>query len=78
MATNSQNEMVRLAAIRLALDHLVGRPAAAIDEGHTKLDVGQYVGQLYLSALRRAGVSQTTDGGNSINGHVDAASDLTE
>jgi hypothetical protein len=75
MATNSPNEMVRLAAIRLALDHLVGKPVVAIDAVHTKLDVGQ----LYLDALRRAnGVGQTIDGGNSINGSVGAASDPTE
>src|SRR6516225_8346323 len=53
MATNSPNPMVRLAAIRLALEHLVGKPVVAIDAVHTKLDVEQYVGQLYLSALRR-------------------------
>ena len=47
-------------------------PPVAIDATHTKLDVGR----LYLAALKRA--NGVVDGGNSINGGVGAASDLTE
>jgi len=54
------------------LDRLLGKPPVAIDATHTKLDVGQ----LYLAALKRA--NGVVDGGNSINGGVGAASDLTE
>jgi hypothetical protein len=50
LATNSQSEMVRLAAIREILDRLLGKPAVVVDATHTKVDVGQ----LYLAALRRA------------------------
>jgi hypothetical protein len=50
MATNSPDEMVRLGAIRLALDHLVGKPVVAIDAQVARLDVGAE----YLAALRRA------------------------
>jgi hypothetical protein len=50
MATNSQNPMVRLGAIRLALDHLLGRPQVTIDAQVAKFDVGA----AYLQALRRA------------------------
>jgi hypothetical protein len=78
MATdNSQPPMVQLAAIRLALDHLLGKPPVAIDTTVAKVDVT--VAELYHSALRRAGLGQTIDGGNStINGGANAASDLTE
>jgi hypothetical protein len=51
--THSRNEMTRLAAIRELLDRLLGKPAVFVDAVHTKLDVEQYVGQLYLDALRR-------------------------
>jgi len=54
------------------LDRLLGKPPVAIDATHTKLDVGQ----LYLDALKRA--NGVIDGGNSSNGSIGAASDLTE
>jgi len=69
LATNSQSEMVRLAAIREILDRLLGRPAVFVDATHTKVDIGQ----LYLAALKRANGAIDDDGGNSINGN--AASD---
>jgi hypothetical protein len=88
MATdNSQPGLVQLAAIRLALDHLVGRPAISIDAVTTKFDFGA----AYLEALRRVNsrvvegradtVGQTPDGnsGNStISGGATAASDPVE
>jgi hypothetical protein len=78
MATdNSQPPMVQLAAIRLALDHLLGKPPVAIDTTLAKVDVT--IAELYHSALRRAGLGQTIDGGNStINGGASAASDPAE
>ena len=68
----SPNESTRLSACREILDRVLGRAAIAIDATHTKLDIGQ----LYLDALKRA--NGVVDGGNSINGGVGAASDLTE
>ena len=68
--THSQNEMMRLAAIRELLDRLLGKPAVFVDATHTRVDIGQ----LYLAALKRA--NGVIDGGNS--GSVGAASDLTE
>jgi hypothetical protein len=81
MATdNSQPPMVQLAAIRLALEYLLGRPAISIDAVHTKVDIGQTVRDMYKNAMIRAGqalkhADGATDGGNSINGSVDAASE---
>jgi hypothetical protein len=46
----SPNESTRLSACREILDRVLGRAAIAIDATHTKIDIGQ----LYLSALRRA------------------------
>jgi hypothetical protein len=69
--TQSNNETIRLQALREILDRLLGKPPVAIDATHTKLDVGQ----LYLAALKRA--NGVVDGGNS-NGSVGAASDLIE
>jgi hypothetical protein len=57
LATNSQNEMVRLAAIRLALDHLIGKPQISIDAMTAKVDVGA----LYLEALKRSQNSKATE-----------------
>jgi hypothetical protein len=83
MAMNSQNEMVKLGAIRLALDHLIGKPQISIDAVTTKFDFGT----AYLEALRRVNsrvvegkadtAGQTRDGG-SINGSVGAANDPTQ
>jgi hypothetical protein len=41
---------LRLAAIRLALDHLIGKPQISIDAVTAKVDVGA----LYLEAVKRA------------------------
>ena len=46
----SPNESTRLSACREICDRVLGRAAIAIDATHTKVDIGQ----LYLSALRRA------------------------
>ena len=73
LATNSKSEMVRLAAIKEFLDRMLGRSPVAIDTTVAKVDVT--VAELYHSALRRAGLGQTIDGGNLINGSVGAASD---
>ena len=78
----------QLGAIRLALDHLIGRPQISIDAVTTKFDFGA----AYLQALRRVNsevvegqagtVGQTPDGGNSgnstISGGATAASDPAE
>jgi hypothetical protein len=48
--TLSKNESVRLAAIRECLDRLIGRSPIFVDSVTAKVDIGQ----LYLSALRRA------------------------
>ena len=53
MATNSPNEMVRLGAIRLALDHLLGRPAVCADTTVTKTDLSDAIGEAYRRALIR-------------------------
>jgi len=58
-----------LSACREILDRTLGRAAIAIDATHTRVDIGQ----LYLSALRRA--NGIIDDGNSINGSVGAASE---
>jgi hypothetical protein len=47
---NSQPPMVQLAAIRLALDHLIGKPQISIDAVTTKVDIGA----MYLAAMKRA------------------------
>jgi hypothetical protein len=70
--TKSSNEATRLAAIRELLDRLLGKPAVFVDATHTQVDVGA----IYLAALKRA--NGAIDGGNSINGSLGAASDLTE
>src|SRR6516165_10476806 len=62
--TQSNNETIRLQALREILDRLLGKPPVAIDAAHTKLDIGQ----LYLAALKRA--NGVVDGG--LNGSVDA------
>jgi hypothetical protein len=41
LATNSQNEMVRLGAIREILDRLLGRAAISVDTTVTKMDIGE-------------------------------------
>ena len=78
----------QLGAIRLALDHLIGRPQISIDAVTTKFDFGA----AYIEALRRvnsevvegkAGTGgQAPDGGNSgnstIGGGATAASDPAE
>jgi len=46
---NSQPPMVQLAAIRLALDHLVGRPAVTITATHTSVSVAD----LYKNAMAK-------------------------
>ena len=61
----SPNENTRLSACGEILDRVLGRAAIAIDATHTKVDIGQ----LYLSALKRA--NSSIDGGNSVG----AASD---
>ena len=68
----SPNENTRLSACREILDRVLGRAAIAIDATHTRIDIGQ----LYLAALKRA--NGVIDGGNSSNGSIGAASDLTE
>ena len=68
----SPNENTRLSAAREICDRVLGRSAIAIDATHTKVDVGA----MYLAALKRA--NGAIDGGNSINGSADAASDPTE
>jgi hypothetical protein len=52
--------MVQLAAIRLALDHLVGRPQVTIDATHTSVSVSE----LYKAAMIRANSSRA----NSVEG----------
>jgi hypothetical protein len=47
---NSQPGLVQLAAIRLALDHLIGRPQISIDAIHARVDIGE----LYRRAMVRA------------------------
>jgi hypothetical protein len=73
MATDkSLPPMAQLAAIRLVLDHLIGRPQISIDAVHTSVNIPE----LYHSALRRAyGMDQTI---NSINASGGAISDPTE
>ena len=61
----SPNENTRLSAVREICDRVLGRSAIAIDATHTRVDVGQ----LYLSALRRA--NGVVDSGNTINGSND-------
>src|SRR6516162_6133248 len=61
----SPNENTRLSACREICDRVLGRSAIAIDATHTRVDVGQ----LYLSALRRA--NGVVDSGNTINGSND-------
>jgi hypothetical protein len=51
LATKSQNEMTRLAAIREILDRLLGKPAVFVDATHTRV---ADIPSLYLAALRRA------------------------
>ena len=73
---NSQPPLVQLAAIRLALDHLIGRPQISIDTVRTTVSIGE----LYRNAMIRVGqASKGADGamadGTSINGSVGAASD---
>jgi hypothetical protein len=63
--TNSENETIRLQAIREILDRLLGKPAVFVDATHTKVDIAS----LYLQALQRA--NGVIDGGNSVG----AASD---
>ena len=70
--TQSSNETIRLQALREVFERLCGKSAVFVDATHTKVDIGQ----LYLAALKRA--NGVVDGGNSINGGVGAASDLTE
>jgi hypothetical protein len=55
--------MVRLAAIRLALDHLIGKPQISIDAVTTKVDVGA----LYLEALKRSQNSHAPPGEQAID-----------
>jgi hypothetical protein len=71
LATNSQNEMVRLAAIRLVLDHLVGRPAVSVDTTVTKMDLGE----LYRQALIRAN-SPAVGGNGEIEKSTIAATEI--
>jgi hypothetical protein len=68
--TLSENESVRLAAIKECLDRLIGRSPIFVDTVTAKVDLGA----LYLRALKK--VNGVSDGGNS-NG-VGAASDTTE
>jgi hypothetical protein len=53
LATHSPNEMVRLASIRLALDHLLGRPAVSVDTTVTKMDLSEAIGEAYRRSLIR-------------------------
>jgi hypothetical protein len=69
--TQSNNETIRLQALREILDRLLGKPPVAIDTTVAKVDIGA----MYLAALKRA--NGVIDGGNSVNGSG-AASDLTE
>ena len=62
--TQSSNETIRLQALREILDRLLGKPPVAIDTTVAKVDIGQ----LYLSALRRA--NGVDDSGNSINTEI--------
>jgi hypothetical protein len=50
---HSPNEMVRLASIRLALDHLLGRPAVSVDTTVTKMDLSEAIGEAYRRSLIR-------------------------
>jgi hypothetical protein len=62
MATdNSQPPMVQLAAIRLALDHLLGRPQISVDTVTTRINVAE----LYRNAMIRANAGR---GASEING----------
>jgi hypothetical protein len=54
------------------VDRLLGKPPVAIDSTVVKADIGA----MYLAALKRANAA--ADGGHSINGSGDAASDPTE
>jgi hypothetical protein len=76
---NSQPPMAQLAAIRLALDHLIGRPQISVDTVTTRINVAE----LYRDAMIRAGqalkgADGAIDGGNSINGGVGVARDPKE
>jgi hypothetical protein len=62
--TLSSNETIRLQALREILDRLLGKPTVAIDTTVAKVDIGQ----LYLSALRRA--NGVDDSGNSIKTEI--------
>jgi hypothetical protein len=55
----SDNESMRLAAVRELLDRLVGKPQVVVESSHTRVDIGQ----LYLAALQRA--NRTTNSGAS-------------
>jgi hypothetical protein len=77
---NSQPPLVQLGAIRLALDHLIGRPQISIDTVTTRISVAE----LYRNAMVHAGqalkrADGAADGGNSgnstINGSGGAASE---
>jgi hypothetical protein len=46
---NTQPPMVQLAAIRLALDHLIGRPAVTITATHTSVSIAE----LYKNAMAK-------------------------
>ena len=62
MATdNSQPPMVQLAAIRLALDHLISRPQISVDTVTTRINVAE----LYRNAMIRANAGR---GASEING----------
>jgi hypothetical protein len=50
----SPNEATRSAAIREALDRLLGKAPIAVDSTVTKFDVGASIQALYLSALQQA------------------------
>ena len=59
--TLSDNENVRLGAIKEILDRLLGKAAVFVDTTNTRLDIGQ----LYLDALRRANSEGKTVNGSS-------------
>jgi hypothetical protein len=50
----SEDEAVRLSAVREFMDRLLGKPPVAVDQTVAKFDVGASIQALYLSAVEQA------------------------
>jgi hypothetical protein len=50
----SEDEAVRLSAVREFMDRLIGKPPIAVDQTVAKFDMGASIQALYLSALQEA------------------------